>query len=69
MKDINSFSSIKTEGGKDIQKFNCNVKSKKDLKGILAIMEKGLHFTANSGAHIVIPYDFVEEVRAEVNIF
>jgi hypothetical protein len=32
-------------------------------------MEKSLHFTANSGATIVIPYDYVEEVKAEVNIF
>lgn len=63
-KDIKNFKDIKIDGGKQIQKFNCIVKSKKDLKGLLSIMEKMLNFTANNGANIMIPYEFIEEVKA-----
>jgi hypothetical protein len=68
-KEIKTLRDSRGVNGKEIEHYNCSLKARKDLKGVLTIMDKSLQFAAANGANIIVPYDFIEEVAVEVNIF
>jgi hypothetical protein len=70
LKFIQPFLEMKIESEKEVDKFSCSLIQKKEVKGVLRILEKNITFTSsNNEVDINIPIDYVCEVQAKIKTF
>jgi hypothetical protein len=69
-KFMQPFMEMKVESEKEVDKFNCSLMQKKEVKGVLRILEKNLLFSSsNNEVDINVPIDYVCEVQARIKTF
>jgi hypothetical protein len=67
---LQPWAEMRVESEREVEKFSCSLVGRKEVRGVLRILEKNLVFNSSSNeVEINVPIDYVCEVQARIKTF